>query len=89
LSGIARVGGEFRRRLELESKQRRLVIALGRFGFAARELFLLYTALDSNSRDAKGFATAGTLADRRRREPNAGRFAIAEGGNSRSSYESE
>lgn len=63
--GIAGFWGEFRRRLELKAKERRLVMALGRFGFAARSLvstmiglFLLYAALDSNSREVKGFAGA-------------------------------
>jgi len=63
--GIAGFWGEFRRRLELKAKERRVVMALGRFGFAARSLvftmiglFLLYAALDSNSREAKGFAGA-------------------------------
>lgn len=55
--GIARVWGGFRRPLELEAKERRLVVAPGRFGFVARSLvftmiglFLLYAAFDSNSR---------------------------------------
>ena len=63
--GIAGVSGEFRRPLELKAKERRLVMALGRFGFAARSLvftmigfFLLYAAFDSNSREVKGFAGA-------------------------------
>jgi hypothetical protein len=63
--GIAGFWGEFRRRLELKAKERRLVMALGRFGFAARSLvftmiglFLLYAALDYDSREAKGFAGA-------------------------------
>ena len=49
-----------------EGKERRLVTALGRFGFVARSvvftnmigIFLLYAALDSNFREAKGFAGA-------------------------------
>jgi hypothetical protein len=64
--GIAGLWGELRRRLDLKAKERRLIVALGRFGFVARALvfamiglFLLYAALDSNSREAKGFA--GTL----------------------------
>jgi hypothetical protein len=60
--GIAGLWGEFRRRLELKAKERRLVMALGRFGFAVVftmiGLFLLYAALDSDSREAKGFAGA-------------------------------
>jgi hypothetical protein len=62
--GIARCWGEFTQRLELRQKQRRLIAALGRFGFVARSvvytmvgLFLLFAALDSN-REAKGFAGA-------------------------------
>jgi Domain of Unknown Function (DUF1206) len=49
--------------LNLKSKERRLITALGRFGFVARSvvfvmigLFLLYAALDSNSREATGLA---------------------------------
>jgi Domain of Unknown Function (DUF1206) len=63
--GIAGLWGELRRRLDLKAKERRLIVALGRFGFVARALvfamiglFLLYAALDSNSREAKGFAGA-------------------------------
>jgi hypothetical protein len=63
--GIAGIWGGFRRPLELEAKERRLLVALGRFGFVARSLvftmiglFLLYAALDSNSREVKGFAGA-------------------------------
>jgi Domain of Unknown Function (DUF1206) len=63
--GIAGFWGEFRRPLELEAKERRLIVALGRFGFVARSLvftmiglFLLYAASDSNSREVKGFAGA-------------------------------
>src|SRR5262249_26701528 len=63
--GIAGFWGEFRRRLELKAKERRVVMALGRFGFAARSLvftmiglFLLYAALDSSAREAKVFAGA-------------------------------
>jgi hypothetical protein len=63
--GISGLWGEFRRRLELKAKERRLVTALGRFGFVARSvvftmigLFLVYAALDSNARAAKGLAGA-------------------------------
>jgi hypothetical protein len=64
--GIAGCRAEFSRRLELKEKQRRIVVALGSFGFVARAvvftmigLFLLFAALSSHSSDAKGFA--GTL----------------------------
>jgi hypothetical protein len=63
--GIAGLWGELRRRLDLKAEERRLIAALGRFGFVARSLvfamiglFVLYAALDSNSREAKGFAGA-------------------------------
>jgi hypothetical protein len=63
--GIAGFWGELRRRLDLKAEERRLIVALGRFGFAARSLvfamiglFLVYAAIDSNSREAKGFAGA-------------------------------
>jgi Domain of Unknown Function (DUF1206) len=63
--GIAGCWGEFTQRLELRQKQQRLIAALGRFGFVARSvvytmigLFLLFAALDSNFREAKGFAGA-------------------------------
>src|SRR5262249_55003788 len=63
--GIAGFWGEFRRRLELKAEERRLIVALGRFGFVARSLvftmiglFLVYAAFDSNSREAQGFAGA-------------------------------
>ena len=53
------------RRLELRSRPRRVLAGLGRFGFVARSLvftmigvFLLYAALDANSREAKGVAGA-------------------------------
>jgi hypothetical protein len=57
--------GQLRRRLDLKAEERRLIVALGRFGFVACSLvfamiglFLLYAALDSNSREAKGFTGA-------------------------------
>jgi hypothetical protein len=63
--GVSGFWGAFRRRLELKAKERRLVTALGRFGFVARSvvftmigLFLVYAAFDSNAREAKGFAGA-------------------------------
>jgi hypothetical protein len=63
--GVAGLWGELRRRLDLKAEERRLIVAVGRFGFVARSLvfamiglFLLYAALDSNSREAKGFAGA-------------------------------
>jgi uncharacterized protein DUF1206 len=63
--GIAGFWGELRRRLELKAEERRLIVALGRFGFVARSLvftmiglFLVYAAFDSNSREAEGFAGA-------------------------------
>jgi hypothetical protein len=53
------------RHLELRSRPRRVLAGLGRFGFVARSLvftmigvFLLYAALDANSREAKGVAGA-------------------------------
>jgi Domain of Unknown Function (DUF1206) len=61
--GIKGCWGEFKRRLELKKSERRLIMALGRFGFVARSivfvmigLFLLYAAVDSNSREATGLA---------------------------------
>jgi hypothetical protein len=61
--GIKGCSGEFKRRLELKKSERRLIMALGRFGFVARSvvfvmigLFLLYAAADSNSREATGLA---------------------------------
>jgi hypothetical protein len=63
--GVSGFWGAFRRRLELKAKERRLVTALGRFGFVARSvvftmigLFLVYAAFDTNAREAKGFAGA-------------------------------
>jgi uncharacterized protein DUF1206 len=63
--GIAGILGEFKRRLELRKEPRRLVAALGSFGFVARSvvftmigLFLLFAAVDSNGQEAKGFGGA-------------------------------
>jgi hypothetical protein len=63
--GIAGVMGKFKRRLELDPEPRRLVAALGSFGFVARAvvfvmmgLFLLFAAVDSNYHEAKGFSGA-------------------------------
>jgi hypothetical protein len=60
--GIAGVWGEFRRPLELEAKERRLVVALGRFGFVARSLvftmiglFLLYARIRFQFARSEGF----------------------------------
>src|SRR5215831_3593344 len=43
--GIAGFWGEFRRRLELKAEERRLIVALGRFGFAARSLVFMMIGL--------------------------------------------
>jgi hypothetical protein len=65
--GVALKGfrGELKRRLELRPRERRVLAALGRFGFAVRSLvfvtigvFLLYAALETNSREAKSLAGA-------------------------------
>jgi TRAP-type C4-dicarboxylate transport system permease small subunit len=63
--GLAGCWGEFTQRLELKQRERRLIAALARFGFAVRSavfmmigVFLLYAALDANSREAKGLAGA-------------------------------
>jgi hypothetical protein len=63
--GLRGCWGEFKQRLELKQRQRRLIVALARFGFAVRSavftmigVFLLYAALDANSREAKGLAGA-------------------------------
>jgi hypothetical protein len=63
--GITGCRAEYSRRLELEQKARRLVTAVAIFGFLVRGLvfslmgvFLLFAALTSNSREAKGFAGA-------------------------------
>jgi len=63
--GLKGCQGELKGRLELRPGQRRLLAALGRLGFAARSVvvtmigvFLLFAALDANSREAKGFAGA-------------------------------
>jgi Domain of Unknown Function (DUF1206) len=63
--GLAGFWGEFTQRLELKRPERRLIGALARFGFVVRSavfmmigVFLLYAALDTNSREAKGLAGA-------------------------------
>jgi hypothetical protein len=63
--GLAGCWGEFTQRLELKRRERRLIGALARFGFVVRSavfmmigVFLLYAALDANSREAKGLAGA-------------------------------
>jgi hypothetical protein len=63
--GLRGCWGEFKQRLELKQRQRRLIAALARFGFAVRSVvftmigvFLLYAALDANFREAKGLAGA-------------------------------
>src|SRR5262249_20926440 len=63
--GLKGCWGEFKRRLELKQRQRRLIAALARFGFVVRSavfttigVFLLYAALDANFREAKGLAGA-------------------------------
>ena len=63
--GLAGCWGQFAQRLELKQRQRRLIAALARFGFVVRSVvfmmigvFLLYAALDANSREAKGLAGA-------------------------------
>jgi hypothetical protein len=63
--GVRGCWGEFKQRLELKQRQRRLIAALARFGFVVRSVvfavigvFLLSAALDANSREAKGLAGA-------------------------------
>lgn len=63
--GLAGCWGEFTQRLELKRRERRLIGALARFGFVVRSavfmmigVFLLYAALDANSRESKGLAGA-------------------------------
>jgi hypothetical protein len=63
--GLRGCWGEFKQRLELKQRQRRLIAALARFGFVVRSgvfmmigVFLLYAALDANFREAKGLAGA-------------------------------
>jgi Domain of Unknown Function (DUF1206) len=63
--GLAGYRGEFTQRLELKRRERRLIGALARFGFVVRAavfivigVFLLYAALDADSREAKGLAGA-------------------------------
>jgi uncharacterized protein DUF1206 len=62
---VAGYRAEFSRRLELDKVKREIVTTLGRFGFIARavvyvmiECFLVFAALHSHSREAKGFAGA-------------------------------
>lgn len=57
--------GRFEQRLELKRTPRLLVALLGGFGFVARAVvftmigvFLIYAALDANSREARGFVGA-------------------------------
>jgi Domain of Unknown Function (DUF1206) len=64
-TGLAGCWGEFTQRLELKRRERRLIGALARFGFVVRSavfmmigVFLLYAALDANSREVKGLAGA-------------------------------
>jgi hypothetical protein len=64
--GIAGFRARFTRRLAVRGKRRRLVAALGQFGFVARAVvymvagaFLLLAALHSDPGEARGFA--GTL----------------------------
>jgi hypothetical protein len=62
---VAGYRAEFSRRLELDEVKRRVVTALGRFGFVARAVvyatigcFLVFAALHSHSSEAKGFGGA-------------------------------
>ncbi|MBV8839076.1 MAG: DUF1206 domain-containing protein [Alphaproteobacteria bacterium] len=62
---VAGIRGEFRHRLALREKPRRLVTALGRAGYLARAaviavigLFLVLAALDANAHEARGLAGA-------------------------------
>jgi uncharacterized protein DUF1206 len=63
--GIAGFRAEFGPRLDLKTDPRRIVTALGIAGFVTRSIvfatigmFLLYAAIDSNAREAKGFVGA-------------------------------
>jgi Domain of Unknown Function (DUF1206) len=63
--GISGCRAEFKDRLDLKTEPRRFVTALGIAGFVARAvvftmigLLLLFAAIDSNSREAVGFAGA-------------------------------
>ncbi len=63
--GIAGVRGEFRRRMALKAKPRRVVTALGCAGYLARAvvigligLFLVFAALNANAHEATGLAGA-------------------------------
>jgi len=62
---VAGIRGEFRHRIALREKPRRLVTALGRVGYLARAaviaiigVFLVFAALDSNAHEARGLAGA-------------------------------
>jgi len=62
---VAGIRGEFRHRIVLREKPRRLVTALGRTGYLARAavvaiigLFLVVAALDANAHEARGLAGA-------------------------------
>src|SRR5262249_5181541 len=59
------IRGEFRHRIALHEKPRRVVTALGRAGYLARAvvitligLFLVFAALDANAHEARGLAGA-------------------------------
>jgi len=82
---IAGVRGEFRRRLALREKPRRLVTALGRAGYLARAVviaiigvFLVFAALDANAHEARGLA--GALLAIRREPHGSLLLGIAAGG---------
>jgi hypothetical protein len=62
---VAGIRAEFRHRIALREKPRRLVTALGRAGYLARAaviaiigLFLVFAALDANAHEARGLAGA-------------------------------
>ena len=62
---VAGCRAEFERRLALKKSERQAVGALGRLGFLARAIvlvmigmFVVFAAVNSNSREAKGFAGA-------------------------------
>ena len=66
--GGSGVAAQFKRQLELKRRQRVLVALLGTFGSLARAVvfvmigvFLIYAAIDANSREARGFAGTGRL----------------------------
>jgi hypothetical protein len=61
--GVSGLAGKFKRKLELKQRQRTLVAVLGALGFVARAVvftmigvFLIYAAVESNSREARGLA---------------------------------